>query len=87
MGNRRLQLGFRESSAVLCFQSGLRILPNQGYWTGSFLVLNGRFTLRVTEVYEQYKLVLRSEPLLTVIGEVQRDGTVVNLIAHHIAGL
>jgi hypothetical protein len=86
MGNRRLQLAFRESSAVLCFQSGLRILSNQGYWTGSFLVLNGRFTLRVTEVYEKYKLVLRSEPLLTVTGEVQRDG-VVNLIAHHMAGL
>ncbi len=39
------------------------------------------------EVYEKYKLVLRSVPLLTVTGEVQRDGAVVNLIAHHIAGL
>ncbi len=61
--------------------------PRHVRFAGRLLVSNGRIMVRVTEVYEKYKLVLRSEPLLTVTGEVQRDGAVVNLIAHHIAGL
>ena len=58
-----------------------------GHWAGRFLVLNGKFTLRVTDVYERYRSVLRTAPLLMVTGEVQKKGAVVNLIAQAFAAL
>ncbi len=39
------------------------------------------------DVYENYRLVLRTSPLIAVTGEVQRKGAVVNLIAQFIAEL
>jgi len=39
-----------------------------------------------SDVYEKYRLVLRTEPMLAVTGEVQRKGAVVNLIAQSIGG-
>ncbi len=39
------------------------------------------------DIYEKYRFVLRNEPLLIITGEVQKKGTVVNLIAQHIEGL
>ena len=39
------------------------------------------------DIYEKYKFVLRREPLLIVTGQVEKKGTVVNLIARHVAGL
>lgn len=37
------------------------------------------------DIYEKYRFVLRTEPLLTVTGEVQRKGAVINVIAQYIA--
>ena len=39
------------------------------------------------DVYEKYRLALRSEPLLVITGEVQKKGTVINVIAQRIVGL
>ncbi|MHB8624585.1 MAG: DNA polymerase III subunit alpha [Aggregatilineales bacterium] len=38
-------------------------------------------------LYEKYRFVLRTSPLLIVTGEVQKKGTVVNVIGQHIATL
>lgn len=39
------------------------------------------------DIYEKYWWILLNEPLLTVTGEVQKKGTVINVIAQHITQL
>jgi len=39
------------------------------------------------DLYEKYRFVLRTSPLLIVTVEVQKKGAVVNVIAQHIAAL
>jgi error-prone DNA polymerase len=38
-------------------------------------------------IYEKYRFILRSAPLMIVTGEVQKNGAVVNLIAQQFAAL